>query len=135
MNEKYIARSSAVASCVLDGEIVIVSALDSTLFSLSEVATIIWQAADGGTPPTEIVQRRVCAEFDITPEAAYRDAEAFVEDLAHHGILRVSNQPISDDECKGAGVAAGLAAHCTFGPTITPMMDSGTPGLVQIRLL
>ena len=54
------------------------SALDSTLLSLSEVATIIWQAADGRTPLTEIVQRRVCPEFDITPEAAYRDAQAFV---------------------------------------------------------
>ncbi len=107
MNEKYIVRSSAVASRVLDGEIVIMSALDSTLFSLSEVATIIWQAADGRTPLSEIVQRRVCTEFDVTPEAAYHDAEAFVDDLARHGILRVSNQPISDDECERAGVAAG----------------------------
>ncbi|MGD1211190.1 MAG: PqqD family protein [Candidatus Acidiferrales bacterium] len=109
MNEKYIARSSAVASRVLDGEIVIMSALDSTLFSLSEVATIIWQAADGRTPLSEIVQRRICAEFDVTPEAAYRDAEAFVEDLACHGILRVANRPISDDEFDVAGVTAGAS--------------------------
>jgi hypothetical protein len=117
MNEKYIARSGAVASRVLDGKMVIMSALDSTLFSLSEVATIIWQAADGRTPLTEIVQRRVCAEFDIPPEAAYRDSEAFVEDLARHGILRVSNQPISDDECKVAGVTAGSNIPSTASKT------------------
>jgi hypothetical protein len=105
MSETYIARSSAVASRVLDGEIVIMSATDSTLFSLSEVATVIWQAADGLTPLSEIVERRICAEFDVTPEAAYRDAQAFVDDLARHGILRVSSHPISAPE-PAAGIAA-----------------------------
>jgi len=97
MSEKYIARSSAVASRVLDGEIVIMSALDSTLFSLSEVATMIWQSADGLTPLSEIVQQRICAEFNVTPDTAYQDAEAFVEDLARHGILRVSSRPIPEN--------------------------------------
>jgi len=115
MNEKYIARSRAVASRVLDGEIVIMSALDSTLFSLSEVATIIWQAADGRTPLSAIVQRGICAEFDVTPEAAYRDAEAFVEDLARHGILRVSNQPIADDEFDTPGTMVGSNVPDTAG--------------------
>ncbi|MGD0956825.1 MAG: PqqD family protein [Candidatus Acidiferrales bacterium] len=117
MNEKYIARSGAVASRVLDGEIVIMSALDSTLFSLSEVATIIWQAADGRTPLSEIVQRRICTEFDVTPEAAYRDAEVFVDDLARHGILRVSNQPIRDDECDVAGFTVGSKVPSTASKT------------------
>jgi len=98
MKETYIARSSAVASRVLGGEIVIMSATDSTLFSLSEVATIIWQAADGHTPLSEIVEQRICAEFDVAPDAAYRDAEAFVDDLARHGILRVSSQPIDSSD-------------------------------------
>jgi hypothetical protein len=98
MKDIYIARSSAVASRVLGGEIVIMSATDSTLFSLSEVATVIWQAADGRTPLSEIVHGRICAEFDVAPDAAYRDAEAFVDDLARHGILRVSSEPIDSNE-------------------------------------
>ena len=93
MNEIYVARSTAVASRILGGEMVIMSALDSTLFSLSEVATVIWRAADGRTPLSEIA-RRVSAEFDVTPDAAYRDAEAFVDELARHGILRVSDRPM-----------------------------------------
>ncbi len=112
MNEIYIARSSAVASRVLDGEIVIMSAVDSTLFSLSEVATIIWQSADGRTPLSEIVRGRICAEFDVAPDAAYRDAEAFVEDLASHGILRVSSEPIGADT-PAAGVAVSPTAART----------------------
>jgi coenzyme PQQ synthesis protein D (PqqD) len=96
MSEKYILRSSAVAERELGGEMVIMCAADSALFSLNEVATVIWQAADGRTPLSEIVERRVCAEFDVPLTDAYRDAEAFVQELASHGILRVSGQPVTD---------------------------------------
>ena len=106
MNDIYIARSGAVASRVLGGEIVIMSATDSTLFSLSEVATIIWQAADGNTPLSEIVRQRICSEFDVAQDAAYRDAQVFVDDLARHGILRVSDEPIDSSE-PGIAIPAG----------------------------
>jgi cytosine/adenosine deaminase-related metal-dependent hydrolase len=105
MSEKFIARSNAVAARVLGGEMIIMSPADSTLFSLSEVATVIWEAADGLTPLSEIVERRVCEEFDVTPDAAYRDAEAFVEELAAHGVLRVSDRPFADAK---VGVPGGL---------------------------
>jgi hypothetical protein len=98
MSEKYIAPSSAIAARTLGGEMIIMSAADSTLFSLNEVATVIWQAADGRTPLSEIVERRVCTEFDVPLDAAYRDAEAFVEELASHGILRISDQPVANAE-------------------------------------
>jgi hypothetical protein len=98
MSEKYIARSSKVGARELGGEMVIMSAADSTLFSLSEVATRIWQAADGRTPLSEIVERSVCAEFDVPRDAAYRDALAFVEELSSHGILRVADHPLSEEE-------------------------------------
>jgi hypothetical protein len=104
MKTSYIARSSAVASRILDGEMVIMSAVDSTLFSLNEVATVIWQAADGCTPLSEIVSLRICAEFDASPHEARADAEAFVEELARHGILLVSDRPI-------VGVSPNAAEH------------------------
>jgi Coenzyme PQQ synthesis protein D (PqqD) len=87
------------------------SATDSTLFSLSEVATVIWQAADGRTPLSEIVRGRICAEFDVTPDAAYRDAEAFIDDLARHGILRVSSAPISGVDPQTAAIKASSPAR------------------------
>ena len=69
--------------------------MDSTFFTLNEVATAIWQAADGRTPLREIVRTRVCEEFDIDPDQAQADAEQFVNELSQHGILLVSDQPLA----------------------------------------
>jgi hypothetical protein len=96
MPETYIVRSSAIAARKLGGEMMIMSAVDSTFFTLNEVATVIWQAADGRTPLSEIIERRVCEEFDVEPEIARQDAEQFVTELSQHGILRVSDEPVSD---------------------------------------
>jgi Coenzyme PQQ synthesis protein D (PqqD) len=98
MNEQYILRATAVASRMLGGEAVVMSAVDSTLYSLSEVGAVIWQSADGRTPLSEIVRDKICAEFEVAPERAYADALAFVEELAGHGILRVSSQPIEEGQ-------------------------------------
>jgi hypothetical protein len=93
MNDKYIVRSTAVAARELGGEMIIMSAVDSTLFSLNETATAIWRAADGRTPLSEIVDNHICPEFEVEPEQAYRDALELVEDLARLGILHVSDRP------------------------------------------
>jgi len=93
MSEIYIARSSQIAARVLGGEMMVMSSVDSTFFTLNEVATAIWQAADGRTPLTQIVVRNVCDEFEVDFETACRDAEQFVNELSHHGILLVSDRP------------------------------------------
>jgi hypothetical protein len=97
MSPVYIARTKEVAARMLGGEMMIMSALDSTLFSLNETASAIWQAADGTTPLGEIVERVVCGDFDVAPEEALQDAESFVRELAAHGILLVSDQPIAQE--------------------------------------
>jgi Coenzyme PQQ synthesis protein D (PqqD) len=96
MSETYIARSSAIAARMLAGEMMVMNSLDSTFFTLNEVATAIWQAADGRTPLSEIVRRRICEQFEIDPLQAEKDAEQFVADLSQHGILLVSEQPFTD---------------------------------------
>ena len=96
MGDKYIAKSSALAARMLGGEMMIMSATDSTFFSLNEVATLIWQAADGKTSLSEIVLNHICPEFDVDPDLAARDAEQFVDELSRHGILLVSDHPFSD---------------------------------------
>src|ERR1700674_489348 len=96
MNAKYIAKSSAIASRLLGGEMMIMSSVDSTFFTLNPVATVVWQAADGVTPLSEIVAHHVCTEFEVDAETAHRDVEGFVEELSVHGILRVSESPIAD---------------------------------------
>ena len=96
MAEKYIARSSAIAARMLDGEMMVMSVSDSTFFTLNEVATAIWQAADGCTPLSRIVSQKVCRDFDVDEDRALRGAERFVDELSQHGILLVSDQPLVD---------------------------------------
>lgn len=74
----------------------IMSAADSTFFTLNEVGTAIWQAADGATPLAEIIENSICSEFDVSACEALTDAEQFVKELADHGILRISEHPIPD---------------------------------------
>lgn len=97
MSETYIARSSAIAARMLAGEMMVMNSMDSTFFTLNEVATVIWQAADGHTPLREIVRNSVCEQFDVDPEQAQTDAEQFVAELSTHGILLVSDQPLASE--------------------------------------
>jgi hypothetical protein len=90
----YLARSAGIAARKLGDEMMIMSGSDSTLFTLNATATIIWQAADGVTALDEIVERRICTEFDVEPGEALRDAESMARALAGHGILKVSEEPI-----------------------------------------
>ncbi len=96
-NRIYIARSSAIAARALAGEMMIMNPADSTFFTLNEVATAIFQAADGYTPLHDIVRNLICEQFDVDPEKAQADAEQFVAELSGHGVLLVSNQPLAPE--------------------------------------
>ncbi len=91
----YVTRSPTVAARKLGDETMIMSGLDSTLFTLDEVATIIWEAADGSKRLEEIVDSKICTEFEVERGKALLDAEALVEGLAGHGILQLSNEPLT----------------------------------------
>jgi len=97
MSETYIARSSAIAARMLAGEMMVMNSADSTFFTLNEVATAIWQAADGTTPLREIVREHICGQFEVEPEQAQSDAEQFVTELSCHGILLVSDHPMAPE--------------------------------------
>ncbi len=92
--ETYVAKSTAIAARVLGDETIIMSTVDSTLFMLNPTGTVIWKAADGNTPLSRIIEEKVCAEFDVPVEQASADAQEFIDELAMHGILVVSDHPI-----------------------------------------
>jgi hypothetical protein len=92
--KRYVARSTAIAARALGDETMLMCATHSTLFTLNDVGTVIWEAADGATPLEEIVTKRICTQYDITPEVALKDAETLVEELAEHGLVMLSDQPI-----------------------------------------
>ena len=94
MSKLFLARNPRVAARALDGEMMIMSGRDSTLFTLNKTATILWQSADGTTPLDEIVHSRICAEFAVEPAEAMHDAETLARELASHEILQISEEPI-----------------------------------------
>jgi hypothetical protein len=94
-NKRYVARSTAIAARVLGDETMVMSATNSTLFTLDEVATVIWESADGATPLEEIVANKICTQYDIAPEVALKDAEKLLEGLAEHGLVLLSDEPIA----------------------------------------
>ena len=98
--KRYVAKASKIAARMLGDEMMVMVAPDSTLFTLNEVATVIWEAADGATPLEDIVANKICEKYDVEPEVAMKDAEGLVLELAGHGLLLVSDQPIP--RAKGA---------------------------------
>jgi hypothetical protein len=101
MSKLYVARNPRVAARSLDGEMMIMSGRDSTLFTLNRTATILWQAADGVTPLDEIVKLHICTEFAVDPAEAFRDAESLARELASREILEVSQAPIPQRNPQG----------------------------------
>jgi len=92
--ETYLAKSADIAARTLGDETIIMSTLDSTIFMLNPTGTAIWEGADGTTPLSRILEDKVCAEFDVPFEQASTDARQFIDELAGHGILLVSDHPI-----------------------------------------
>ncbi len=95
MSKLFMARNPRVAARSLDGEMMIMSGRDSTLFTLNKTATILWQSADGTTPLDEIVHTRICTQFEVEPAEAMQDAETLARELASHEILQISEEPIA----------------------------------------
>jgi hypothetical protein len=93
----YVARERRLAARKVAGEMVILSADDSSLYVLNEIGTLLWEAADGTTPLHEIVDRAICPSFEVDAETGLRDAREFLDDLSSHGILHVSETPFPSE--------------------------------------
>lgn len=96
--EMYLTQSADIASRTLGDDTIVMSTVDSTVFMLNSVGTAIWNAADGATPLSQIIRERVCAEFDVSDEEAVADAKEFIDELAKHGILLISDAPVPPKE-------------------------------------
>jgi hypothetical protein len=90
--DPYLLQNPQAAWRVYDGQAVIVSPEDSTLHTLNEVGTVVWEAADGRTPLSAIVAR-VHERYDVDAPAAERDVQAFVEQLRSRGLITVLDAP------------------------------------------
>jgi hypothetical protein len=107
MSDMYVARGERLAARRVAGEMVILSADDSSLYVLNELGTLLWEAADGATRLDDIVDRVVCGDFDIDRETGLRDAREFLQQLAGHGILRLSDAPIDPGATGNSATSEG----------------------------
>jgi hypothetical protein len=98
VSDKFIRRGRETAARRLGDETMVLAVVDSTLFSLNETASIIWEAADGRAPLTEIVARSIVPAFEVDAETAYRDALELVGELARCGILDVADEPLPSED-------------------------------------
>ena len=96
MTALFVRRGERLAARRVCGEMVILAADDSSLFVLNPTATLLWNAADGVTAVDVIVDREIVARFEVAPEIARQDAEEVIRSLASHGILLVSEQPMTE---------------------------------------
>jgi len=107
MNDMFVARSERVAARKVAGEMVILSADDSSLYVLNGVGTAVWDAADGRTPLSAIVDDIICGEYDIDRESAWHDVQEFVDALVSYGVLRTSAEAIRMDSTPSKSQASG----------------------------
>jgi hypothetical protein len=87
MTDLVVARASRVAARRVAGEMVVLNADDSSLYVLNGIGTAVWEAVDGQTPISRIVDDVICREYEVDPERARRDVEEFVSALVSHGVL------------------------------------------------
>ncbi len=90
----YVALNPEIAARKLGDEMMIMCGRNSTLFILDDMATLIWEAADGSATLEELVKRNICSEFEVPLAEALRDAEELAEGLAKHGVVLLSEAPI-----------------------------------------
>ena len=108
---RFLSRATHVAARPFGGEVMIMSGIDSSLYSLNETASILWQAADGQTSLAQIVERDICTVYDVDPATALRDAEEVAEALARQGILQIADAPQPD----AGDVEIGSASKQSMG--------------------
>jgi hypothetical protein len=82
-----------LAARKVGGEMVILSAEDSSLFLLNEVGTAIWEAADGRRS-IQAIADALCAEYDVDAAMALADVTEFIDALAAAGIVSLSDEAV-----------------------------------------
>ena len=88
--EKYVSKSSSTASRIIEGEAVIVLPKISKVTTLNEVATRIWDMADGSKKIFEIINE-LQQEYDAEPAQIKNDSIDFINKMLTENMLIISD--------------------------------------------
>lgn len=71
----------------VDGEVIALGLESSTYFGTNSSGSLLWKRLAEGTTRAELVDELV-ATFELEPERAQADVDAFVADLRTRGLLQ-----------------------------------------------
>ena len=86
MAERLRVRADALEWRTVEGEIVALDLRRSLYLAINPSGSAIWPALVEGASRDELIER-LCAECEVTREAAESDVDAFLSELASHDLL------------------------------------------------
>ena len=94
ISKKCFAKSDDLTTRCIAGETIIVPVKGnvgdlSSIYTLNEVGTIIWELVDGDTSIGQIVNT-ICKEYDVQNEEAERDVIELTNALEKVGLIYLS---------------------------------------------
>ncbi len=89
-DDAILDKSPTIDHRTIGGEAFIISAEDSRIHSLNDTASFIFDRCDGKTPLRAIVGA-LSEAFEVTPEVAWEDTRALVEELLSRGMLVIAS--------------------------------------------
>lgn len=86
MWDSFIAQNPDTPARTIDAEAIVITPHDSTLHTLNDTATYIWEHADGTKKLSEIAESMV-REFDVDEKVLKEDAIRFVTEAVEKGMM------------------------------------------------
>ena len=90
---KYIAQNPETPARTIEGEAIVITPHDSTLHTLNQTATFIWDRADGNRTLGQI-RTELLETFAVDEATAHQDAGAFVHEAVQKGLMLAGDKPI-----------------------------------------
>ncbi|HEY4222977.1 MAG TPA: PqqD family protein [Myxococcota bacterium] len=88
----YLRQNPETPARTIEGEAIVITPADSTLHTLNDTATFIWDRSDG-TRTLEAIAAEMIDAFDVDGDTLKRDALAFVQDAVKRNLLLISEHP------------------------------------------
>ena len=85
---RSLIRTSTAIDAEIDGEAILLSVEQSSVFGLGPVGTRIWQLVDRGIRVDDLCTT-LTREFDVTPETCLEQVRAFLDELLSEGLVEV----------------------------------------------
>jgi Coenzyme PQQ synthesis protein D (PqqD) len=79
-------RLESLEWCEVEGEVVALDLRTQMYLAVNRTGAVIWPALDAGAERAELVERLV-QRFEVSPERAAADVDAFLADLESRDLL------------------------------------------------